>query len=184
MAINLVKGQKIAVENVKITVGLGWEENKSQGEEFDLDVSAFFLNSNKKLPSESHFVCYAQEKPCKGVKYSGDSRDGKKSNGGDDEQIIIDTSLIDDEVSEILFTVTIYDAVARKQNFGQVRSSYIRILSTETGVVECKFELDEDFSIETAVEFGRLYKKDGKWKFDAIGNGSTKTLTQYLETYL
>lgn len=182
MAINLEKGQRQNVSAGKFTVGLGWDSNtNSNGESYDIDGSVFILGANGKLISDSHFVFYNNLKsPDGGVAHQGDNLTG--AGDGDDEQIVIDTSKLGSEVAEIAFVVTIHKAAEKKQNFGQIRNSFIRII--DAGTTELmKYELDEDFSIETAVQFGRLYKKNDEWRFEAIGNGMKGGLQDYLTKY-
>ena len=184
MAINLQKGQKIDIGLSKITVGLGWDPNEGTGHDFDLDASAIMINENRKLLSEQHFVFYNNLKsPDGSLEHTGDDPDGKSSDGDDDEAIKIDLNRVSSDVQEILFVVTIEDFQARKQNFGQVRNSYIRIVDDLKGGEIAKYELDEDFSIETGVEFGRLYKRNGQWKFEASGIGYQADLAFFLEKY-
>ncbi|SFE66259.1 TerD family protein [Flavobacterium xueshanense] len=184
MAINLQKGQKIDIGLSKITVGLGWDPNEGTGHDFDLDASAIMINGNRKLISENHFIFYNNLKsPDGSLEHTGDDPTGGSTDGDDDEAIKVDLSKIDIEVSEILFVVTIEDFATRKQNFGQVRGSYIRIVDDASGEEIAKYELDEDFSIETGVEFGRLYKRNGQWKFEASGIGYKANLSFFLEKY-
>ncbi|MCX6317513.1 MAG: TerD family protein [Bacteroidetes bacterium] len=200
MAINLQKGQKIDIGLSKIIVGLGWDPNEGTGYDFDLDASAFLLNENRSLGSEGHFIFFnnlcgkghSRADECKnagcqsgeyGVKHTGDDPDGKSSDGDDDESLIVDLSKVPADILEINFVVTIHDAITRKQNFGQVRNSYIRVVDNTTSQEIAKYELGEDFSIETGVEFGRLYKRDGKWKFEASGIGYKEDLSFFLSKY-
>jgi tellurium resistance protein TerD len=184
MAINLQKGQKIDIGLTKLTVGLGWDPNEGTGHDFDLDASAIMINSERKLITENHFVFYNNLKsPDNSLEHTGDDPSGGNSDGDDDESIIVDLEKVGAEVQEILFVVTIEDFEARKQNFGQVRNSYIRLVNNQTNEEIAKYELDEDFSIETGVEFGRLYKKDNKWKFEASGIGYKADLGFFLEKY-
>ncbi len=184
MAINLVKGQKINIGLNNITIGLGWDPNEGTGHDFDLDASAIMINVNRKLVSDDYFVFYNNlNSPDGALTHTGDDPNGKSSDGDDDEAIDIDISKLDDKVEEILFVVTIEDFQRRKQNFGQVRNSYIRIVDNNTKEEIAKYELDEDFSIETGVEFGRLYKKNNEWKFEASGIGYQADLGFFLEKY-
>lgn len=184
MAINLQKGQRIEIGLQKVGVGLGWDPNESTGYDFDLDASAFMLGENKKLPADEFFVFYNNQKsPDGAVESSGDDLTGGNSDGGDDETLTVDLSKVDPRVNEILFTATIHDAENRRQNFGQVRNSYIRIYNAITNEEIAKYDLDEDFSIETAVEFGRLYRRNGEWKFEAIGNGYKGGLEHFVNKY-
>lgn len=184
MAINLQKGQRIEIGLKKVGVGLGWDPNESTGYDFDLDASAFMLGDNKKLPADEFFVFYNNQKsPDGAVESSGDDLTGGNSDGGDDETLTVDLSKVDPRVNEILFTATIHDAENRRQNFGQVRNSYIRIYNALTDEEIAKYDLDEDFSVETAVEFGRLYRRNGEWKFEAIGNGFKGGLEYFVNKY-
>lgn len=183
MAINLTKGQRIDVGLSKVGVGLGWDPNEGSGFDFDLDASAFMLGSNKKLPRDEYFVFYNNAKsPDGAVIYSGDDLTGGNSDG-DDETIMLDLTRVDSSIDEVVFTVTIHDYEARKQNFGQVRNSFIRIYNAETNEEIAKYELEEDFSIETAVEFGRLYRRNGEWKFEAMGVGYKGGLQFFVDKF-
>jgi tellurium resistance protein TerD len=183
MAINLQKGQREAIDAPKFVIGLGWDTNSSStGSAFDLDASVFVLGDNKKLLSDEHFIFYNNLKsPDGGVEHTGDNLTG--AGDGDDEQILIDLSKVDPKTTEICVVVTIHDAENRRQNFGQVRNSFMRIFDAATNTTLLKYELEEDFSIETAVEFGRIYKRDDKWKFEAIGAGMKGGLQDYLTKY-
>jgi tellurium resistance protein TerD len=183
MAINLQKGQRESINAPKFTIGLGWDTNSSStGSAFDLDASVFILGDNKKIIADEYFVFYNNLKsPDGAVEHTGDNLTG--AGDGDDEQIKVDLSRIDSKVSEICIVVTIHEAEARKQNFGQVRNSFIRIFDAATNTDILKYELEEDFSIETAVEFGRIYKKDNNWKFEAVGVGMKGGLQDYLNKY-
>lgn len=183
MSINLIKGQRENLQTARFTIGLGWDTNNSAtGNAFDLDASAFILGENKKLLSDQHFVFYNNLKsPGESVVHTGDNLTGDGE--GDDEQIIVDLSRIDSSASEISIVITIHEAIARSQNFGQVRNSFIRILDTTTNEELLKYELDEDFSIETAVEFGRIYRRNGEWKFEAVGVGMKGGLQDYINRF-
>ncbi len=184
MAINLQKGQKIDIGLSNISVGLGWNPNEGTGSAFDLDASAFMIDASRVIPSEGYFVFYGNtDSPDGAVHHTGDDPTGGNSAGGDDESLVVDLTKIDTAVTEILFVVTIHDAAARRQNFGQVRDSYIRLVDNANGSEIAKYELGEDFSIETGVEFGRLYKRDAKWKFEASGIGYKEDLGYFLGKY-
>ena len=177
MAISLQKGQKISLDKglTLAKIGLGWDVNKYDGQaSFDLDASAFLLGANGKTRKDSDFVFYNQPKSENdAVIYGGDNRTG--SGNGDDETIIIDFSKIPTDVEKVAITVTIYNAKNLKQNFGMVDNAYIRLckLSSIDGPEEevLRYDLGEDFSIETAVVFAELYKHNGQWKFAAVGSG-------------
>jgi tellurium resistance protein TerD len=197
--INLRKGDKVAVGFKNITVGLGWEPNEGTGGTFDLDVSAILINENRKMPNKDYFVFYGNlcgrnhlGDDCKasnctdgkfGVRHTGDDPDGTSSDGEDDEAIEIDLNKVPADIQEILFVVTIDGAADKRQNFGQVRDSYIRLIDNNSGKEVMKYELGEDFSIETGIEFGRLYKRNNEWKFDASGMGYKEDLTFFLSKY-
>lgn len=184
MAINLQKGQKIDLGLSKLSVGLGWNPNEGTGHDFDLDASAFMINGSRQIPKEDYFVFYGNtDSPDGALHHTGDDPTGGNSEDGDDETIQVDLNKVDSTIQEILFVVTIHDATTRKQNFGQVRASYIRIVDDSNGSEVAKYELDEDFSIETGVEFGRLYRKDNKWKFEASGIGYKEDLSFFLSKY-
>ena len=174
MPINLTKGQKVDLTKgnpglKKIMVGLGWDVNDS-GADFDLDASAFLLGEDGKCPTEKEFIFYGNLTHESGaVQHMGDNLTGEGE--GDDEQILVDLSLIPANIAKVAFTVTIYDSDARGQNFGQVSNSFIRIVDESTGQELIRYDLGEDFSIETAVVVGELYRHNGEWKFNAIGSG-------------
>ncbi len=185
MAINLQKGQRIEIGLQKVGVGLGWDPNEGSGFDFDLDASAFMLGSNKKLPQDEFFVFYNNpQSPDGAVESSGDDTTGGNSDGGDDETLTVDIEKVDPRIQEIIFTVTIHEAEKRRQNFGQVRNSYIRVYNANTNEEIARYDLDEDFSIETAVEFGRLYKRGNEWKFEAMGIGYKGGLQYFVDKYV
>ena len=164
-------------------MGLGWDANASTtGQDFDLDASVFILGENKKILSDGHFVFYNNlVSPDGAVEHTGDNLTG--AGDGDDESIKVDLSKINPQTVEICFVVTIHKAEERHQNFGQVRNSFVRIYNPDTKEEILKYELDEDFSIETAVEFGRIYKRNNEWKFEAVGVGSKGGLQDFLNKY-
>ncbi|MEI3029174.1 MAG: TerD family protein [Ruminococcus sp.] len=176
MAINLQKGQKVDLTKgnprlSKLIVGLGWDTNKYDGgADFDLDAAAFLLGDNGKVPSDSDFIFYSNLQHSSGaVVHTGDNLTGEGD--GDDEVIKVDLSKVPASISKIDFTVTIYDAESRGQNFGQVSNAYIRVVDETTGTELIRYDLGEDFSIETAVVVGEMYRNNGEWKFNAIGSG-------------
>ena len=176
MPINLTKGQKVNLSKdnpglKNIMVGLGWDVNAfDSGADFDLDASAFLAGANGKCPMDKDFIFYGNlEHESGAVKHMGDNLTGEGD--GDDEQIEVDLSLVPGNIEKIAFTVTIYEAESRRQNFGQVSNAYIHIMDTATNTELLRFDLWEDFSIETAVVVGELYKHNGEWKFNAIGSG-------------
>jgi tellurium resistance protein TerD len=176
MGVCLSKGQKVSLTKgnpglKKVVVGLGWDVNAfDTGGDFDLDASAFLLTDTGKVSVQEDFVFYGNLKhPSGAVEHLGDNLTG--AGDGDDEQIKINLELIPANISKIAFTATIYDAATRNQNFGQVSNAFIRIFNEETGEEMLRYDLGEDFSIETAVVFGEMYKNNGEWKFNAIGSG-------------
>ncbi len=176
MAVTLSKGQKVNLTKdnpglSKLLVGLGWDVNKYRGGyDFDLDASAFMLGSNGKVPSDAEFVFYHNLKHSSGsVVHMGDNLTGEGE--GDDEEIKIDLSKVPANIQRIAFTVTIYDADKRNQNFGQVSNSFIRVVDEVKGAELLRYDLGEEFSLETAVVVGELYRNNNEWKFNAIGAG-------------
>ena len=184
--INLEKGQRISMDKglTLVGVGLGWDPNEGSGYDFVLDASAFMLGESGRIPTDEYFVFYNNPKsPDGSVESTGDDLTGGNSDGGDDETINVDLSKVDPKIQEIVFTATIYKAEERRQNFGQVRNSYIRIYDAKTNAEIARYDLDEDFSIETAVEFGRLYRRGDEWKFEAMGIGNKGGLQSLVNKY-
>lgn len=180
MAVNLQKGQRVSLDNTMkmALVGLGWDPNRYDGGyDFDLDASAFLLGKNGKVLRDEDFVFYGNLEAHNGaVKSMGDDTTGGNSDEGDDEQIFIDFSKIPAEIDKIAITVTIYDAVNRRQNFGQVSNAYVRIAKIQNefdtvGEEVLHFDLEEEFSIETALVVCEIYRKNGEWKFNAVASG-------------
>ena len=183
MAIELEKGQRIGIKLEKVGVGLGWDPNEGSGEDFDLDASAFMLGENHKLPRDEFFVFYNNLKsPDGAVESMGDDRTGGSSDG-DDETLNVDLSKVDPKITEIIFTATIYKAAERRQNFGQVHNSYIRLYNAITNEEIARYDLDEDFSIETAIEFGRIYRRGSEWRFEALGLGNKGGMQALVDKY-
>lgn len=176
MAVSLQKGQKVDLTKTnpglkKVLVGLGWDTNKYDGGfDFDLDTAAFLLTENSKVTNDGDFIFYNNLKHVSGsVTHLGDNLTGQGD--GDDEQIKIDLSTVPQNITKIDFTVTINDAEARRQNFGQVSNAFIRVCNEETGAELIRYDLGEDFSIETAVVVAELYRNGSEWKFNAVGSG-------------
>lgn len=176
MPVSLKKGQKVSLTKdnpglSKVVVGLGWDVNAfDTGGDFDLDTAAFLLTDTGKTSKSEDFVFFGNlTHPSGSVQHMGDNRTG--AGEGDDEQIKVDLSKVPAEITKIAFTVTIYEAEQRRQNFGQVNNAFIRIYNEQTGEELLRYDLGEDFSIETAAVFGELYKNGGEWKFNAIGSG-------------
>ena len=176
MAITLSKGQKVSLTKGNpglkhIVVGLGWDTNKYDGGfDFDLDSAAFLLDENGKVNADTDFVFYNNLKHSSGaVEHLGDNLTGEGD--GDDEQVKVDLSLVPQNISKIAFTVTIHEALERRQNFGQVSNSYVRVIDEDTNQELLNYELGEDFSIETAIVVCEIYRHNGEWKFNALGSG-------------
>ncbi len=176
MAVSLRKGQKVDLTKTnpslkKILVGLGWDTNKYDGGfDFDLDAAAFLLADTGKVTGDEDFVFYNNLKHVSGsVEHMGDNLTG--AGEGDDEEIKVDLEKVPANISKIDFTVTIYEADKRNQTFGQVSNAYIRVVDDTTGEEIIRYDLGEDFSVETAVVVGELYRHNGEWKFNAIGSG-------------
>ena len=176
MEISLTKGQKVDLTKSNpglknVLVGLGWDINRfDSGSDFDLDASAFLVQENGKVSGDQDFIFYSNlEHPSGAVVHLGDNRTG--AGDGDDEQITVDLSKVPENIARIAFTVTIYDAESRRQNFGQVANAFIRLVNADTDEEIVRYDLGEDFSIETAMVVGELYRHNGEWKFNAIGSG-------------
>ena len=188
MGVNLSKGQKVSLTKdnpglKNVVVGLGWDVNAfDTGSSFDLDASVFMLGDNGKVSSQDDFVFFGNRVHTSGsVEHMGDNRTGDVD--GDDEQIKVDLSKVPANISRIVFTVTIYDAEVRNQNFGQVNNAFVRIVDAATNAELIRYDLCEDFSIETAVVFGELYRNGAEWKFNAIGSGFQGGLAALCNSY-
>ena len=189
MSISLNKGGRIDLSKEapsleKVALGLGWDVNESDtGIEFDLDVSLFMIGKDGKLPQDNYFIFYNNLKsPDGSVEHQGDNRTGEGE--GDDETIFIELNKIDENIEELVIVVTIDDAETRKQNFGQVNNSFVRLYNIDTDEEIAQYELDEDFSNEISVEFGRLYRKNGSWRFKAVGAGYNAGLQSFVDKFL
>ncbi|MFE8695790.1 TerD family protein [Cytobacillus sp. FJAT-53684] len=176
MAVSLSKGQKVDLTKsnpglTKVVVGVGWDVNKYDGgNDFDLDSSIFLLGENGKVSTDSDFVFYNNTNGGNGsVVHTGDNRTGEGE--GDDEQVNVNLATVPANIQRITFTITIHDGEARNQNFGQVSNAYVRIMSEDSGEELIRYDLGEDFSIETALVVGELYRHNTEWKFSAIGSG-------------
>ena len=187
MAISLQKGGNISLSKEapgmkKMIVGLGWDVRSTDGDGFDLDASAFLLNSTGKVRSDADFIFYNQLKSLDGsVEHTGDNRDG--AGDGDDEAIKVDLSRVPADVDKIAFTVTIHDAESRRQNFGQVSNSFIRIINEANSSEIVRYDLAEDASTETAMIFAELYRHSNEWKFRAVGQGYAGGLRALANSY-
>lgn len=188
MPVCLQKGQKVSLTKgnpglTKVVVGLGWDVNAfDTGGSFDLDAAAFMLTDSGKVSCQNDFIYYGNlTHPSGSVQHQGDNLTGVGE--GDDEQIRIDLSKVPANITKIAFTVTIYDAEARHQNFGQVNNAFVRIYNEANGEELLRYDLGEDFSIETAAVFGELYKHGDEWKFNAIGSGYQGGLAALCNNY-
>ena len=175
MAISLSKGGNVNLSKEspglnKIVVGLGWDARASDGAAFDLDASAFLVKLDGKVRSDSDFCFYNNKVVADGaVQHAGDNTTG--AGEGDDETINVELSKIPADLDKVVFAVTIHEAEARKQNFGQVNHAYIRVTNAEGGQEIARYDLSEDASIETAMIFGEIYRVGSDWKFKAVGQG-------------
>lgn len=187
MAITLNKGGNLSLSKTdptltQVLVGLGWDARATDGVDFDLDASAFLLGANDKVRGEHDFIFYNQPRSPEGsVEHTGDNRTG--AGDGDDESLKIDLTRLPADVNKIIFTVTIHDAEARRQNFGQVQNAFIRILNNASQHEIVRFDLNEDYSTETAMVFGELYRHNGEWKFRAVGQGYAGGLRMMCHQY-
>ena len=175
MAVTLSKGQNVSLSKTDpllkhILIGLGWDARSSDGQDFDLDASVFMTAESGKVPSDDYFVFYNQLKsPCGSVQHTGDNLTG--DGDGDDESVIVELEKVPANIRSLFVTVTIHDAETRRQNFGQVSNAFVRLVNHETGQEVLRFDLSEDYSTETAMVFGEVYRHNGDWKFRAIGQG-------------
>lgn len=175
MAVSLSKGGNVSLTKeapglTAVTVGLGWDVRTTTGTDFDLDASAIGVDAAGRVASDAHFVFFNNKSTPDGtIVHTGDNRTGE--GGGDDEQINVDLAGLPANVEKIVFPVSIYDAVARSQNFGQVRNAYIRIVNQNGGAEIARYDLSEDAATETAMVFGELYRHGAEWKFRAVGQG-------------
>jgi len=175
MALTLQKGGNLSLTKTDpglrhARLGLGWDARTTSGDDFDLDASALLVAATGKVRSDADFVFYNQPADAvNSVVYQGDNRTG--AGDGDDEQIVVDLQTIPSDVDKVSFTVSIYDADARGQAFGQVRNAYIRLVNDETQNEVVRYDLSEDYSSETALIFAEIYRYNGEWKFRAVGQG-------------
>ncbi|GAA2991526.1 TerD family protein [Kitasatospora sp. NPDC006786] len=175
MGVSLAKGGNVSLSKEApglsaVIVGLGWDVRTTTGADYDLDASALLCNALGKVVSDQHFVFFNNlRSPDGSVEHSGDNLTG--GGDGDDEQIKVDLDRVPVDVAKVVFPVSIYDADARLQNFGQVRNAFIRIVNQANGLEIARYDLTEDASTETAMVFGELYRNGVEWKFRAIGQG-------------
>jgi tellurium resistance protein TerD len=175
MAISLQKGGNVNLSktdpNLKqVLLGLGWDARSTDGVDFDLDASIFMVTENGRVRSDNDFIFYGQlRSPCGSIEHTGDNRTG--AGDGDDEALKIKLAQIPAAITRLVVAVTIHEAQARKQNFGMVHGAFIRLVNIETNVEIARFDLSEDYSTETAMIFGEVYRYGGEWKFKAVGQG-------------
>ncbi len=175
MAISLNKGGNLSLSKTvptlkNILLGLGWEARSSDGSDFDLDASAFLLADSGKVRSDEDFIFYNQLKsPCGAIEHTGDNRTG--AGDGDDEAIKINLTKVAPDIKRIVICVTIHDADKRKQSFGQVNGAFMRVVNMDDNAEIVRFDLSEDYSTETAMIFGEVYRHNEEWKFKAVGQG-------------
>ena len=175
MGVSLSKGGNVSLSKAapsmkNVLIGLGWEARATDGQDFDLDASAFLLTESGKVRGDADFIFYNNLKSTDGsVEHTGDNRTG--AGDGDDEALKINLEKVPAEVQKIAFTVTIHDADARKQNFGMVSGAFIRLVNNDNDIEVARYDLTEDASTETAMVFGELYRHSGEWKFRAVGQG-------------
>ena len=187
MAVSLSKGQNVSLSKTDpslkhILIGLGWDARSSDGQDFDLDASVFMTAENGRVPSDDYFVFYNQLKsPCGSVQHTGDNLTG--DGDGDDESVIVELEKVPANIKSLFITVTIHDAETRRQNFGQVSNAFVRLVNHETEQEVLRFDLSEDYSTETAMVFGEVYRHNGDWKFRAIGQGYTGGLLALCNQY-
>ena len=187
MAISLNKGGNLSLSKtdptlVRILIGLGWDERATDGASFDVDASAFLLTASGKVRGDHDFIFYNQLKSQDGsVEHTGDNRSGQGD--GDDESLVVDLSKVSPEIEKIAITVTIHDAQSRGQNFGQIANAFIRVVNQDSGIEIVRFDLAEDYSTETAMVFGEVYRHNGEWKFRAVGQGYAGGLAAMCQQY-
>lgn len=175
MGVSLSKGGNVSLSKtdpslVRVRIGLGWDARATDGQDFDLDGSAFLLNSSGRVRGDHDFIFYNNSKSIDGsVLHTGDNRTGEGD--GDDESLIVELNRIPMDVAKIAITVTIHDADVCRQNFGQVSNAFMRIVNEDTNVEVARYDLTEDASTETAMIFGELYRHNNEWKFRAVGQG-------------
>jgi tellurium resistance protein TerD len=188
MSISLTKGQKISLDKEapglkNVIVGLGWDVKQGDtGYDFDLDASCFMLGENGKIISDHHFIFYNNLKsPDGAVEHTGDNLTG--AGEGDDEAIKVDLPKIPNEVKKLVFVVTIHEAAKRRQSFGQVENSFVRMVNEETGKEIARYDLGEDYSTESAMIMAEIYRHNNEWKMAAVGNGYTEGLEAIVKKY-
>lgn len=175
MALSLKKGENVSLSKADVSlsnvlIGLGWEARTTNGQDFDLDASLFMVGETGKVQSDDWFIFYNQlTSPCRSVEHTGDNRTG--AGEGDDEAIKVALNKVPEQVSRLVIAVTIHEAEARNQNFGMVHDAFVRLVNSETNQEILRFDLSEDYSTETAMIFGEIYRRGSEWKFRAVGQG-------------
>ncbi|MDU7840407.1 MAG: TerD family protein [Pantoea sp.] len=187
MAVTLSKGGNVSLAKVdpslkNVKIGLGWDTRSTDGQDFDLDASAFLLTDTGKVRGDADFIFYNNLRSSDGsVTHTGDNRTGEGE--GDDESLVIELNKVPAEVTKVVFVVTIHDATTRRQSFGQVANAFIRLVNNDTNVEAARYDLSEDASTETAMLFGELYRHNGEWKFRAVGQGYAGGLASVCAQY-
>ena len=187
MAVNLQKGGNVSLSRTDPTLsvllcGLGWDSRVTTGDDFDLDASVFMVTSSGKVRRDEDFIFYNNTRASDGsVEHLGDNRTG--AGDGDDEQVVVHFEQIPQEIVKLIFAVTIHDSENRKQNFGQVQNAFMRVVNKKTDQEIARFDLSEDFSTETSVIFGEVYRNGEEWKFKAVGQGFSGGLAEVAKNY-
>lgn len=187
MAVTLSKGGNVSLAKVdpslkNVKIGLGWDTRSTDGQDFDLDASAFLLTDAGRVRGDHDFIFYNNLKSADGsVTHTGDNRTGEGD--GDDESLIVELDRVPQDVTKIVFVVTIHDAATRRQSFGQVANAFIRLVNNDSNVEAARYDLSEDASTETAMLFGELYRHAGEWKFRAVGQGYAGGLASVCAQY-
>lgn len=175
MAVSLKKGENVSLSKTdptlkNVLIGLGWDARASDGADFDLDASLFMVGENGQVAEDAWFIFYNQlHSPCGSVEHTGDNRTG--AGDGDDEAIKVALEKVPANIYSLVIAVTIHDAEARRQNFGMVRDAFVRLVNADSDQEVLRFDLSEDYSTETAMVFGEIYRRGGEWKFRAVGQG-------------
>lgn len=187
MPITLTKGANVSLSKsapglTNILIGLGWDARATNGAAFDLDASVFMLSASGKVRGDADFIFFNQPASADGsVKHLGDNTTGEGE--GDDEQITVDLSKVPEEVEKLVIGVTIHEAELRNQNFGMVSQAFVRVVNVGDDSEVVRYDLSEDFSVETALVFGEVYRHSGEWKFKAVGQGFQGGLEAMAKTY-
>lgn len=189
MTVSLKKGERISLNKVApglkaAFVGLGWDVRQTAGTDFDLDAAVFMLDDSGKIPSDRHFIFYnnlTSPDADNSVKHMGDNLTG--AGDGDDEAIIVDLRKVPENITRLMFTVTIYEAEERRQSFGQVDNAFVRLLNVETKEEVLRYDLNEDYSVETAMVVAELYRRNGEWRMNAVGQGYAGGLQALVDRY-